>query len=196
MTRVPPDRAPAVPSRSGGAPVDHHGRLSRHGAPDRCVRSREPRLFPALRGRHDFHLQRCTACDLLRYPPTTGLPLVQPSRRGLDAGRGRGTVHSYAEVHHPIQPAFKDHLPYLILIVELDTPARPPRRRTTRCASPATSRRPRATSPRPSWSPRPASAPASAWSSRTSPPASRSRSGPWTRRRRPLLRFGGIPDLP
>jgi len=30
-------------------------------------------------------------------------------------------VHSYTEVHHAIQPAFKQHVPYLILLVELDT---------------------------------------------------------------------------
>ena len=33
----------------------------------------------------------------------------------------RGAVYTYAEVHHAIQPAFQDHLPYLVLIVELDT---------------------------------------------------------------------------
>jgi uncharacterized protein len=30
-------------------------------------------------------------------------------------------VHSYTEVHHAIQPAFRDHVPYLILLVDLDT---------------------------------------------------------------------------
>src|SRR5262249_50656695 len=34
---------------------------------------------------------------------------------------GRGTVHSYTEVHHAIQPAFKPYTPYLVLLVELDT---------------------------------------------------------------------------
>jgi uncharacterized OB-fold protein len=33
---------------------------------------------------------------------------------------GRGTVHSYTEVHHAIQPAFKQYTPYLVLLVELD----------------------------------------------------------------------------
>ena len=37
------------------------------------------------------------------------------------AVEGKGTVHSYAEVHHPIQPAFRDKVPYLILLVDLDT---------------------------------------------------------------------------
>jgi uncharacterized OB-fold protein len=30
-------------------------------------------------------------------------------------------VHSYTEVHHAIQPAFRDFTPYLILLVDLDT---------------------------------------------------------------------------
>jgi uncharacterized OB-fold protein len=34
---------------------------------------------------------------------------------------GKGTVHSYSEVHHAIQPSFKAHTPYLILLVDLDT---------------------------------------------------------------------------
>jgi hypothetical protein len=34
---------------------------------------------------------------------------------------GRGAVHSYTEVHHAIQPAFKGSTPYLVLLVDLDT---------------------------------------------------------------------------
>ena len=30
-------------------------------------------------------------------------------------------MHSYSEVHHAIQPAFRDHTPYMILLVDLDT---------------------------------------------------------------------------
>jgi hypothetical protein len=30
-------------------------------------------------------------------------------------------VHAYTEVHHAIQPAFKGHTPYLVLLVDLDT---------------------------------------------------------------------------
>ena len=37
------------------------------------------------------------------------------------AVEAKGTVHSYVEVHHAIQPAFKRHLPYMILLVDLDT---------------------------------------------------------------------------
>jgi uncharacterized protein len=70
---------------------------------------------------HDFHLQACNACGLIRYPPTTACPWCM----GLDSHwtrvEGKGAVHSYTEVHHAIQPAFRDYTPYLILLVDLDT---------------------------------------------------------------------------
>jgi uncharacterized OB-fold protein len=70
---------------------------------------------------HKFHLQTCTACGLIRYPPTTACPwCTHPHARWI-AVEGKGTVHSYTEVHHAIQPAFKAHTPYLILLVDLDT---------------------------------------------------------------------------
>ena len=34
---------------------------------------------------------------------------------------GKGEVHSYEEVHHGIQPAFKAKTPYMVLLVDLDT---------------------------------------------------------------------------
>jgi uncharacterized OB-fold protein len=71
--------------------------------------------------RHDFHLQTCTQCGLLRYPPTTACPWCACPDARWTPVEGRGTVHSYTEVHHAIQPAFRDHLPYLVLLVDLDT---------------------------------------------------------------------------
>ena len=70
---------------------------------------------------HDFHLQRCTACGLIRYPPTTGCPWCASPKSEWVKVEGKGTVHSYTEVHHAIQPAFKAHTPYLVLLVDLDT---------------------------------------------------------------------------
>ena len=70
---------------------------------------------------HAYHLQRCAECGLLRYPPTTACPwCTSPDARWVPV-EGKGTVHSYTEVHHAIQPAFKAHTPYLILLVDLDT---------------------------------------------------------------------------
>jgi uncharacterized protein len=70
---------------------------------------------------HDFHLQKCDDCGLLRYPPTTGCPWCSSPKATWTAVAGKGAVHSYGEVHHAIQPAFKTKTPYMVLLVDLDT---------------------------------------------------------------------------
>ena len=70
---------------------------------------------------HDFHLQACAQCGRLRYPPTTACPWCATLESSWKKVEGKGTVHSYSEVHHAIQPAFRGHTPYLILLVDLDT---------------------------------------------------------------------------
>jgi uncharacterized protein len=70
---------------------------------------------------HDFRLQACEACGLIRYPPGTACPwCAHPTSRWV-AVEGRGCVHSYTEVHHAIQPALKVFAPYIVLLVDLDT---------------------------------------------------------------------------
>ncbi len=68
----------------------------------------------------EFRLQRGVKSGLLRYPPTTACPWTGERECEWVAVEGKGTVHSYGEVHHAIQPAFKDKVPYLILLVDLD----------------------------------------------------------------------------
>ncbi|HET6606926.1 MAG TPA: OB-fold domain-containing protein [Rhodopila sp.] len=70
---------------------------------------------------HDFHLQRCDDCRLLRYPPTTACPWCASPKATWTKVEGKGEVHSYEEVHHAIQPAFRNHTPYLVLLIDLDT---------------------------------------------------------------------------
>ena len=70
---------------------------------------------------HDFHLQACAQCGRLRYPPTTACPWCASLESSWKKVEGKGAVHSYSEVHHAIQPAFRGKTPYLILLVDLDT---------------------------------------------------------------------------
>ena len=69
----------------------------------------------------DFRLQRGKKSGLLRYPPTTACPWTRDREYDWVSVEGKGAVHSYVEVHHAIQPAFREHVPYLILLVDLDT---------------------------------------------------------------------------
>jgi hypothetical protein len=71
--------------------------------------------------KHDFRLQRCASCNLFRYPPSSACPWCAELVSEWVSVEGRGTVHSYTEIHHAIQPAFKQYTPYLVLLVELDT---------------------------------------------------------------------------
>lgn len=69
---------------------------------------------------HDFRLQKCQSCGYLRYPPGTACPWCTGMEFEWTAVEPRGAVYSYGEVHHAIQPAFRGHTPYMILLVELD----------------------------------------------------------------------------
>lgn len=68
----------------------------------------------------DLRLQRCKACELLRYPPGPACPWCAGNAFEWTPVSGRGSVYSYTEVRHPVQPAFRAHVPYLALLVELD----------------------------------------------------------------------------
>ncbi|TDJ21532.1 MAG: hypothetical protein E2O58_13570 [Gammaproteobacteria bacterium] len=71
-------------------------------------------------GQRELRVQQCTSCDLKRFPPTTACPFCSQPESTWECLSGRGTVYSYGEVHHAIQPAFASHTPYLLLLVELD----------------------------------------------------------------------------
>ncbi|MCB1742584.1 MAG: OB-fold domain-containing protein [Gammaproteobacteria bacterium] len=82
---------------------------------------KENRAFFDYCAQGDFRLQRGRKSGLLRYPPTTACPWSGDREYEWVSVEGRGTVHSYVEVHHAIQPAFKAHVPYMVLLVDLDT---------------------------------------------------------------------------
>lgn len=69
----------------------------------------------------DFRLQRGKQSGLLRYPPTTACPWTRDREYDWVSVEGKGAVHSYNEVHHAIQPAFRQYVPYMLLLVDLDT---------------------------------------------------------------------------
>ncbi len=67
-----------------------------------------------------LHLQYCTECELMRYPPS---PMC--SECGVTAYEwrpvsGKGTIHSYYFVPHAVNPAFRDWTPYPVILVEID----------------------------------------------------------------------------
>ena len=80
----------------------------------------ESRTFFEWCGKHELHLQRWQSNGLLSYPPGTANPWDGTPDYDWAPVSGRGSVVSYCEVHHAIHPAYRSHLPYSTLLVELD----------------------------------------------------------------------------
>jgi hypothetical protein len=82
---------------------------------------------------HDFHLQQCDDCKLPRYPPTTAYPWCTCLTLDLGTGGGEGRGALYEEVHRGIQLRSR-RVPYMVLLVELDTQkAKPTEFEALRC---------------------------------------------------------------
>ena len=81
----------------------------------------ENRDYFSYRAKGDFRLQKCSENGLLRYPPTTRCPFSGSADAEWVSVEGKGTVYSYSEVQHAIQPAFRGVVPYMLLLVELNT---------------------------------------------------------------------------
>ena len=69
---------------------------------------------------HRLVVRRCAVCGLLRYPPSHACPWCMDLGWAWHEVSGRGTISSYAIVHHAIQPGFKALTPYPVVLVELD----------------------------------------------------------------------------
>lgn len=82
---------------------------------------KENRAFFGYCAKGEFRLQKGKESGLLRYPPTTACPWTTDRDYDWVQVEGKGAVHSYVEVHHAIQPAFKTKVPYMMLLVDLDT---------------------------------------------------------------------------
>jgi uncharacterized OB-fold protein len=62
--------------------------------------------------------QRCRECGVLRHPPRPMCPHCRSLSIDVVELSGRGTLYSYAVLHHPRNPAFD--YPLLTALVDLD----------------------------------------------------------------------------
>jgi uncharacterized OB-fold protein len=67
-----------------------------------------------------LHLQRCDACGTWRHPPRVLCPSCGSDAASFQPVSGRGTVFSWTVTHQAVDPAFAGHLPYAVLVVELE----------------------------------------------------------------------------
>ena len=76
--------------------------------------------FAELRRRGQLVLRRCRDCGLMRYPPGAACPWCTSLEWSWQPVSGKGRIYSYEIVTQAIQPAFRDWIPYPVVLVELD----------------------------------------------------------------------------
>jgi uncharacterized OB-fold protein len=67
-----------------------------------------------------IQIQFCEDCGHAQHPPDDVCYACQGTQLVFAPCPGTGTVESFARVHHPVHPALKDKVPYVIAIVSVD----------------------------------------------------------------------------
>lgn len=69
---------------------------------------------------HELHLQQCRDCQEYIFYPRELCPGCLSSDLNWVKVSGRGKVYSYTVVRQALHPAFKEDVPYILAIIELE----------------------------------------------------------------------------
>ena len=69
---------------------------------------------------HELVLMRCSTCRRWRLPAAQRCPQCWSTDFAWERASGRGTVYTFAIMHHVLHPGFADEAPYNVTTVELD----------------------------------------------------------------------------
>jgi uncharacterized OB-fold protein len=69
---------------------------------------------------HQLRFQKCRECGFVRWPPSLLCPSCHSAESDWIRATGKGRVYSFAVYHVAFHPAFKDDIPYVTAVVELD----------------------------------------------------------------------------
>lgn len=70
--------------------------------------------------RHEFLIQECADCGALRHPPKPMCQACQSTKERWRKASGRGVVYSYTILHQASHPAWKEKIPYNVVVVALE----------------------------------------------------------------------------
>ncbi|MEW6301130.1 MAG: OB-fold domain-containing protein [Thermodesulfobacteriota bacterium] len=68
---------------------------------------------------HRLLVQRCARCGTFQFGPEWICHRCRSGELGWHECAGRGRVYAFERVWHPVHPALKDRVPYLVVLVEL-----------------------------------------------------------------------------
>ena len=75
---------------------------------------------------HELWLRRCNACERAYFYPRDFCPNCGSRDVSWIQATGRGTLHTFAIVHRAPVPAFRDHVPFVVAMVDLEEGPRIP----------------------------------------------------------------------
>ena len=75
---------------------------------------------------HELWLRRCNACGQSYFYPRDFCPNCGSRDVSWARASGKGTLHTFAIVHRAPVPAFRDHVPFVVAMVDLEEGARIP----------------------------------------------------------------------
>jgi len=70
--------------------------------------------------RHELLLQKCEECGHYRYPQGETCPSCLSDRLEWVKVSGQGSVYTWTVFHQAYHPAYKDDIPYAVVVVELE----------------------------------------------------------------------------
>jgi uncharacterized OB-fold protein len=73
---------------------------------------------------HELWLRHCKSCDKAYFYPRDICPHCFSRDTDWIQSSGRGTLHTFSIVHRGPTPAFRDRVPYVVAIVEVECGAR------------------------------------------------------------------------
>ena len=75
---------------------------------------------------HELWLRHCKSCDKAYFYPRDMCPDCFSRDTDWIQSSGRGTLHTFSIVHRGPTPSFRDRVPYVAAIVEVESGARIP----------------------------------------------------------------------
>ncbi len=69
---------------------------------------------------HRLVLQKCAQCGAVRHYPRPVCPHCHAMEADWVEASGQGRIHSWTISHHAFHPSFKEQLPLLLGIIDLD----------------------------------------------------------------------------
>lgn len=72
----------------------------------------------------ELAVQRCSACGALRHYPRPHCPECLSPQWTWETASGRGTLYTFTVIRQNGNPRFRERIPYVVAVVELDNGVR------------------------------------------------------------------------